>query len=194
MKTEKKTISEVMTGTGREHIPNVFFKMMTFTMKLMDIFANQANQNFKRLPIKKGQIVVDYGCGPARYIKNASKTIGSTGKLWAVDIHPLAIEYVKHKIDKYKLNNVEAVLANGYSCPIPDNSADVIYALDMFHMIEKPGELLSEFARMLKPQGIVIIEDGHQPRENTIKKITNSELFSVTDQNKYHVVCQLKNI
>ena len=194
MENKKNTLGDTLTGTGREHIPNVFFRMMTFVMQLADAFRNYSNKNFKTLGLAPGQIVVDYGCGPARYIKNASETVGPKGKVYAVDIHPMAIKIVNEKIKKYNLKNVEAFLANGYSCAIKDKSADVVYALDMFHMIENPTELLAELARIVKPKGIVIIEDGHQSRAKTIDKIEESNIFTVFQQNKYHVVCTVKEI
>jgi ubiquinone/menaquinone biosynthesis C-methylase UbiE len=192
MGTKKKTIGNVMTGTEHEHIPNLFFRMMTFTMKITDILGNQSNKNFKTLGLKENQVVVDYGCGPARYIKNASEAVGPKGKVIAIDIHPLAIENVNKQIKKYGLKNVEAVQADGYSCSIKNNTADVVYALDMFHMIEQPKKLLTELARIVKPNGTVIIEDGHQARSKTISKIENSGLFTISNENKQHLVCTLK--
>lgn len=189
METEKKTESERRRGKGREYIPNFFFRMMTFTMKIIDVFAQYSSKHFKTLDLKKNQIVVDYGCGPARYIKNASQAVGNKGKVYAVDIHPMAIQYVEKLISKHSLENVESVLADGYSCSIPDNTCDVVYALDMFHMVENTGELLREFSRFVKPTGKVIIEDGHQPRKQTLEKINETGIFSILSQNKYHVVC-----
>lgn len=190
---ETKTIGDQMHGKGREYIPNSIFKMMTFTMKTMDIFARHSSKHFKTLGLKKNQIVVDYGCGPARYIKNASQTVGKNGKVYAVDIHPMAIQHVEKIISKYGLENVESVLAEGYSCSLPDKTSDVVYALDMFHMVENSGELLRELARIVKPDGKVIIEDGHQPRQETLEKINKTGIFSIVNQNKYHVVCSPKN-
>ena len=192
METEKKTIGGAMLGKGREYIPNPFFRMMTLMMRTMDVLANYSNKHFKTLDLKQNQVVVDYGCGPARYIKNASEAVGKKGKVYAVDIHPMAIYNVNRLIQKYGLQNVEVILAEGYSCSIPDNKADVVYALDMFHMIEQPTDLLKEFARIVKPTGKVIIEDGHQPREETLTKIKAAGFFSVISENKYQVVCRLK--
>lgn len=192
METEKKTTRDQIHGKGREFIPNSIFRMMTFTMKTMDFFTQQSNKHFKTLGLKKNQVVVDYGCGPARYIKNASQAVGKNGKVYAVDIHPMAIQHVEKIISKHNLENVESVLAKGYSCPIPDNTSDVVYALDMFHMVRNPGELLYELARIVKPDGKVIIEDGHQPRKETMKKINSAGIFSVISQNKHHVVCRPK--
>lgn len=192
METTHTTISNRITGNGRENIPNLFFKMMTFLMKLSDLFAGQSERNFSRLPIKEGQIVVDYGCGPARYIKNASETVGTNGRVFAVDIHPMAISNVNRKIEKHALSNVEAIQADGYSCTLPNGIADVVYALDMFHMIEHPTELIRELARIVMYHGIIVIEDGHQPRTKTIEKIKNSGLLCIYSENKHHVVCKLK--
>jgi len=193
METEKKTISDHMHGKGREYIPNSIFRMMTLAMKTMDVFAHYSNKHFKTLDLKKNQIVVDYGCGPARYIKNASQAVGKNGKVYAVDIHPMAIQHVEKIISKHSLENVESILAEGYSCSLPDKTSDVVYALDMFHMVENPGELLRELARIVKTDGKVIIEDGHQPRKETLGKINKAGIFSIVSQNKYHVVCSPKN-
>jgi len=190
MENKKKTIGETITWKDREYIPGIFFRMMAFTMKLTDLFSDYSNKHFSTLELKKDQIVVDYGCGPARYIKNASEAVGPKGRVFAVDIHPLAIEDVNKRVKKLGLKNVEAILADGYCCSIPDNTADVVYALDMFHMIEQPIELLKELARIVKPGGIVIIEDGHQPRNETLAKIKSASLFTIYRLNKYHVVCK----
>ena len=49
-----------------------------------------------------------------------------------------------------------------------------MHTLDMFYMIENPGELLRELARIVKSDGKVWIEDGHQPRKETLGKINKA--------------------
>jgi len=183
-------IKEKLSGKNKEHIPNIAFRMMTSIMRIMDFWGNNSNKNFETLNLKKGQTVIDYGCGPARYIRNTSIAVGDSGKVIAVDIHPLAIKTVQAKIEKYNLNNVESVLANGYNTPIQNETADVVLALDMFHMIEQPTELLHEFSRVLKSDGVAIIEDGHQKRSETIRKIEKSNIFTIVQENKFHVRCK----
>jgi len=183
--------SEKLSGKNRENIPNWAFNMMSFVMKIMDL-TGYSKSNFQRLNIQKGHTVVDYGCGPARYLYNISKAIGNHGKLYATDIHPLAIKRATEKVEKYKLKNVEVIFAKGYSCPIPDNTVDTLLALDMFHMIQDTNSLLQEFARIVKKDGTVIIEDGHQSREETRNKIITSGYFTIAAENKYHVKCMVK--
>jgi ubiquinone/menaquinone biosynthesis C-methylase UbiE len=182
-------VESLLAGKGREKIPNFAFRGMTFIMKLMDLFTNYSSRNIANLNIKSGQTVIDYGCGPARYIKDASRMVGPLGKVIATDIHPLAIKNVNDKIKKYKLSNVHATLANGYKTNIENEIADVVYALDMFHMIEQPKELLTELARLVKMDGRVIIEDGHQPRSETKTKIEASKVFEIVRETKSFVEC-----
>ncbi len=163
---------------------------MTLIMKLMDVFGQYSRKNFETLGLKPGQTVIDYGCGPARYIEFASKVVGKSGKVIAVDVHPLAIVKVKGKIIKENLSNVEAILAEKYTTPINDEIADIVYALDMFHMIEQPNEFLKELSRLVKIEGTIIIEDGHQPRTDTIQKIEKSGLLKIVQETKSHVKCK----
>ncbi|MBW1836332.1 MAG: methyltransferase domain-containing protein [Deltaproteobacteria bacterium] len=186
----RKTLGDILSGKNREIIPNIAFHIMTAMMKLMDFFGKHSSKNFKTLDLKPGQTVIDYGCGPARYIQNASNTVGESGKVIAVDIHPLAIKKIQKKIDKYKLTNVETVLAEGYHTTIDSETADVIYALDMFHMIKQPKKLLVELSRLLKRDGTLIIEDGHQSRSETIQKIEKAGVLKILQETKFHVKCK----
>lgn len=188
---KKETTSQKLLSKNREKIPNTGFHLMAGIMKLMDVFAGHSDKNFKTLGLKEGQTVIDYGCGPARYIKNASDSVGTSGKVIAMDIHPLAIKKVKAKIEKYKLPNVETVLCEqGSKTPVENETADVIYALDMFHMVENPTDFLNELSRLLKQDGTLIIEDGHQPRAETIEKIKNAGILNIAEENEYHVRCK----
>lgn len=187
---KKNTTSSLLSGKDREAIPNFAFKAMTFIMKLMDVFGHHSLKNFKTLDLEPGETVIDYGCGPARYIEFASNTVGAAGRVIAVDIHPLAITKVKEKIKKLNLSNVEAVLAEKYTTPLADEIADRVYALDMFHMIEQPEYFLQELSRLAKEDGTIIIEDGHQPRASTIQKIEESGFLKIVEETRSHVKCQ----
>ena len=187
----KKTIGDLLSGKNREKIPNIAFHAMTVIMKLMDIFGKHSSKIFNTLDLKSGQTVIDYGCGPARYIKDASNSVGPSGKVIAVDIHPLAIKKVNAKINQYKLANVEAVLCKeGYHTPLANETADVIYALDMFHMVKKSKAFLLELSRLLKQNRTIIIQDGHQSRFETTQKIKNAEVLNIVQENKFHVRCK----
>ena len=96
---------------------------------------------------------------------------------------------VHKRAEKAGLPQVQAVLADGYAAPIPSHSADVIYALDMFHSVSEPELLLCELHRLTKPEGVLFLEDGHQPRAGTRRKVHLSGLWEITAETRNHVRC-----
>lgn len=64
-----RTVAERFTYKSKEKLPNGAFVVMTFTMKIVDLLWGFSDKHFRLLGLKEGQTVIDYGCGPARYIK-----------------------------------------------------------------------------------------------------------------------------
>ncbi len=178
-----------MLGIDREMIPDIGFYMMSLFFKVYYFFRSQ-DKYFNSFGIKPGFVVIDYGCGPGDYIKPALAAVGEKGKVYAVDIHKLAIKSVKKLIKRKDMHNVIPVLADGYSCSIKDNKADLVYALDMFHMIEDVNPFLYELNRLLKKDGILILEDGHQKRESTKEKVRYSGKWEIIEETERHIRCK----
>ena len=176
-------------GNNQDKMSNCSFKMMSVIFKISDFFRPKYNyvENFD---IKKGQTIIDYGCGTGRFIYKASDKVSTTGILYAVDIHEMAIEAVNKIIDKQGLSNVKPILANGYRTNIPDKTADLIYALDMFHMVADPAALLKEFHRLTKKDGKLILESGHQSKSHARQKIERSELWTILEENSLFFKCK----
>ena len=130
---------------------------------------------------------MDYGCGTGRYIRQASESVGEKGRVYAVDIHPLAIKAAAGISAKFNLKNVSPLLTDGKSVDIPTASADLVYALDMFHMVSDTGSFLKELYRITKPDGILILEDGHQPRALAKEKVSRSGCWEVAEETRSHM-------
>src|SRR6056297_714934 len=118
-------------------MPNLGFKMMVWTYNLIDLI-HTPQKKMDRFEIQTGDVVVDYGCGPGRYVKKASQLVGQSGQVYAVDIHPLAIAYTSKLITKNNLQNVTPGLIENGIAPMEEHCADVVYALDMFHHVDNP--------------------------------------------------------
>ncbi len=178
-------------GYENENIPKVAFQAYSLFVSIRDVFA-PVGHRLDGFGIKNGSIVVDFGCGPGSYIEWASRTVGDTGKVYAVDLHPLAIKSVKAKVRKKSLNNVIPVLSTGYPVDIPSQSADVIYAMDMFHHVRHVEAFLSELRRLLKPNGTLFIESGHQPLSDAREKIMKSDCWNIVREERNLFECRIK--
>ena len=175
-----------------EKMSDSAFKMMAFTFKIVDLIFPYIKRRIGKFGIEEGMTVVDYGCGPGRYSTRFAEIVGEKGKVYALDIHELAIEAVRKKIEKHNIDNIEPVLIEGYNSTLPDNVADVVCAIDMFWIIKKPKEFLTELNRIIKRDGILIVDDGHAPREETREKILNSGIWNIVEETKDHLKCKPK--
>ncbi|MBN1635997.1 MAG: methyltransferase domain-containing protein [Deltaproteobacteria bacterium] len=181
-------VLEKVSGNRAEMVPDLAFKLMALMFAIRDKIV-KVDKLLDEFGICPGQVIVDYGCGPGSYIKRASELVGSQGRVYAVDIHALAIEAVKKRIRKENLINVTGVLAQGEHRMLDDNCADIIYALDMFHMVKEPGTFLHELRRILKSSGVLFISDGHQKRVHAKAKINASEAWMIVDENFHYMKC-----
>ena len=145
-----------------ERMPDIFFKLMKLIFHVRDFIYPYIDGRVQRFAIQPGMRVVDYGCGPGRYTTRFAQLVGQQGKVFAVDIHELAVEAVKKKTGKLGLKNVVPILVRGYDSTLPDRVADVVCAIDMFHWIKDTSEFLKELERITKKEGTLIIDDGHQ--------------------------------
>lgn len=162
------------------------YRLMVWTFRAMDLFV-KPDRHLDPFALKKGMVVVDYGCGPGRYIRKAAQMVGPNGKVFAVDIHPVAIDIVRRKIERYHLTNVIPILLDDPSTAIGDHCADVVYALDMFHQVEDPANFLAGIHRIIKNEGMLYLEDGHQPRRRSMDKVKRSKHWRVTREHKRYI-------
>jgi ubiquinone/menaquinone biosynthesis C-methylase UbiE len=174
-----------------EKMSSFSFQLMNLTFHIVDFFFHPyIDKRIKNFGIREGMTVVDYGCGPGRYTIRFSRIVGETGKVYAADIHELAVEAVERKIAKEGLRNVKPVLVSGYNCGLSDCCADVVCAIDMFHGIKNSSEFLGELNRIAKSDGMLVIDDGHQSREETRKKILESGHWTIWEETRDHLKCE----
>lgn len=170
------------------------FRIMSWIFVVRDKFMSPWKM-LDKFGIQKGQTVVDYGCGPGSYLKRASELVGSKGTVVAVDAHKSAIKAVQERILKERLTNVKPVHAERNKTSLEDKTADVIYALDMFHMVAQPNVFLSELNRICKDEGLLFIDNGHQSRKEARSKINSSRAWEIVEENKRYMKCvPIKNI
>ncbi len=72
-------------------ISGVGFKLMSHMLKVRD-FLRPRMDLLKEAGIEPGFCILDYGCGPGSYIEPLVKLVETSGMIYALDIHPLAIK------------------------------------------------------------------------------------------------------
>lgn len=162
------------------------YNLMVTSYRVEDFFHKPGKQLLD-FGIRKGDTVVDYGCGPGRYLKTASDLVGPGGRVYAADISLIAMDHVQKKIRHERLSNIIPYLIEDNACGIPGGCADVAYALDMFHRVEDTEAFFGELRRILKDSGALYLEDGHQPRPATLEKVRASSLWEIAGEEPGYV-------
>jgi ubiquinone/menaquinone biosynthesis C-methylase UbiE len=162
--------------------PDFHFKFMAFGFKFRDIFLPRRNI-LKEVGIKPGFQVLDYGCGPGGYMLPLAKLVGKSGKIYALDIHPQAIQMVKKLAARKKLTNVQTIHSDGKT-GLPANSLDAVLLYDAFHELDDPEGVLRELHRVLKPKGILSFSDHHMKEAEILSALTKSGLFNLCQKAK----------
>jgi ubiquinone/menaquinone biosynthesis C-methylase UbiE len=157
---------------------NLGFRFMALGYKFRDLRLPRKSV-LAEVGIKPGFHVLDYGCGPGSYIAPLAELVGESGKVYALDIHPLAIQKVQRIASRRKLANVETILSDCRT-GLPDNSLDVVLLYDIFHHLSDPNRILKELHRVLKPDGVLSLSDHHMKEDEIVSGVTNSGFFTLS--------------
>ena len=157
---------------------NFLFQFMSCGYKFRDFFLPRMDI-LKEVGIKPGFHVLDYGCGPGSYIIPLAGLVGESGKVYALDIHPLAIQKVKDIALKKQLTNVETILSDCQT-GLPNNILNVVLLYDAFHHLSDPDVVLKELHRVLKPDGILSFGDHHLKENEIVSGVTYGGLFRLS--------------
>jgi ubiquinone/menaquinone biosynthesis C-methylase UbiE len=135
----------------------------------------------QNIGVSEGNRVLDYGCGIGSYSIPLAKAVGNSGRVYALDIHPIAVERVRKRAKKDGLTNIETIqsdLATG----IPDEDLDYALLIDVWTWVHDKKGLLQEMHRIMKPNAKLIILIDHAPPEDAKKIVDESNLFSFVRQ------------
>ncbi len=137
---------------------------------------------------KERSVIVDFGVGSGDWLDLYS-TLSDT--IYAIDIDINCVEYCKNKFD---LKCINFMLFDGNNIKLNDSSVDVIMVFWVFQEILEDKTLkniVSEFKRILKPQGIIIIVDNiYSDIRHLLKSTQYGDLL---EKNTNDIIRQFKN-
>jgi len=137
---------------------------------LLPYFRNP-QRLLKAAGLKPGQKVLEVGCGPGFFTIPAAKMVRKEGFVYAVDVHPLAIERVKEKIEKEGIKNVEPVLANASDTGLPDRSVDLAFIFGLRYIAGGLENVIAEIHRIFKPGGVLSFEKTRGSAKKLIEEV-----------------------
>nr|QNO54892.1 2-methoxy-6-polyprenyl-1,4-benzoquinol methylase, mitochondrial [Methanosarcinales archaeon ANME-1 ERB7] len=154
------------------HMSNFAFRIISLMHdnSLLPYFRNP-QRLLKAAGLKPGQKVLEVGCGPGFFTIPAAKIVGEEGFVYAVDVHPLAIERVKEKIEKEGIKNIKPILANASDTGLPDRSIDLAFLFGLQYVAGGLGNVIAEIQRTLKDGGVLSFEKTRGSAKKLIAEV-----------------------
>ena len=133
--------------------------------------------NVDQFNLKDGAVVADFGVGSGHYVYALSRAVGSSGKVFAIDIRKEMLERLKKESDEKGVKNVEIVWGDVEvvgGTKLREGSLDAIVISNVLFQLDAKAGLVHEAARVLKNGGKVMLIDwsesfgGLGPQPNAV--------------------------
>jgi ubiquinone/menaquinone biosynthesis C-methylase UbiE len=151
---------------------NFGFRFMSTYFRFRDYFS-PPTKILERVGIQAGSNVLDFGAGSGSYSIPAAQLVGPTGKVYAADIHPLAINEIRKRADMKRIKNLHTI-RTACETELPNASIDVILLFYVLHDFKNPDSIIRELVRILKPKGILVVIDHKFDKDKVVSTISHA--------------------
>ena len=130
----------------------------------------------KKIGIKQGQTVLDFGCGKGNYSIPAAKIVNKKGLVYALDKNLEKLNQLEERAKKENLTNIKIINTSGkIKTNLKDNSVDIVLLYDIIHLVGKND------SSTLKDRKKLYKEVYRISKQNTLISVYPSHLTTHTD-------------
>jgi ubiquinone/menaquinone biosynthesis C-methylase UbiE len=141
----------------------------------MEWWEREGGSKFlKKIGLRSGQKILDFGCRVGHYTIPAARVVGSQGIVHAVDKESEALEELGRKVAAHKLTNVKAAKTSGQmKLPLESRLIDVVLLYDVLHYFgaDERMMLYHEAFRVLKQSGLLSVYPKHTAQDNPLMEL-----------------------
>jgi len=113
----------------------------------------------RSLGLQAGDQVADLGSGSGYLTVRLASAVGSTGKVYAVDVDREMNDYVAQRAQEEGYNNIMVILAEYDDPLLPESGVDLIFTCNTYHHLENRVQYFANVRKHLRPNGRVAIVD-----------------------------------
>jgi ubiquinone/menaquinone biosynthesis C-methylase UbiE len=130
-------------------------KFIRFKHILVDGLSHHSEAVFPALPVRKGDRVLDVGCGFGDTALKLASLVGPTGSVVGIDCCDAFLDYARAEVRARNLSNVTFVRGDA-EIALPTNQFDFVFARFGTMFFANPVTGLRNMRRALKPGGRMV--------------------------------------
>ena len=119
-------------------------------------------ENVLQLGLHEGMKVGDFGAGSGHYARAAAGVVGTSGKVYAIDIQEDILKHLKLNTHIHHQGIIDVLwgdIEKSGGTHLRDASLDAVILANVFFQIENRFGLLAEMKRTLRPDGKLLVVD-----------------------------------
>jgi SAM-dependent methyltransferase len=125
---------------------------------LHNVYGPGTRRLLRDAGLRRGMRVADLGCGAGMVTALMAEIVGPEGEVFGVDFSGEQIAQARAQTNHAK--NVKFVKASAADTGLPHDSFDLVYSRFLLIHLPEPDAALREMFALLKPNGILVCEDG----------------------------------
>ena len=125
-----------------------------------EVYGPSSEVFLRRAGVARGMHVVDVGCGPGIMTTWLAEQVGTAGSVVGVDVSKEQLALARAAFERSPRVNLALVEASAYDTGLPRMAFDLVYCRFLLIHLPDPEEALREMRALLKPNGILVCEDG----------------------------------
>ncbi|MFB6248234.1 MAG: class I SAM-dependent methyltransferase [Salinibacter sp.] len=122
--------------------------------------ANDTADLLNAMDIEQGDWVADVGSGDGDYTIPMAERVGSSGRVFAVDVDPEKLDDLNERLAENNVENVTSVYSVETNPMLPTNALDAVLVRNAYHHFSAPQSMLRHIKAALKPDGRLVIEES----------------------------------
>ncbi len=150
------------------------------------------NEVIKTFSISSDAVVVEIGAGTGYFAVRLAKHV-KYGHIFAYEQAPKMADYLRDRVNKLGLNNVDVRMTEPDGSLVLEKPADLIFSVDVYHHIHDRVSYFAKVLQNLKSKGMLVVIDrteekvegqpmGHRVPTATVKKEMQEAGFELIEE------------
>jgi ubiquinone/menaquinone biosynthesis C-methylase UbiE len=139
----------------------------------------EGEEALRKIGIRRGQTVLDFGCGSGNYTIPAARIVGEEGRVYALDKDERALDELMQRAETEGLRNIRRIETSGeVEIRLDTESVDAVLLYDIFWYFplsdDRLTKLLSEVYSIATTDALISVYPKHINSEQLKDKIESA--------------------